>query len=154
MRLLKKVKAALGGLCSQASQSIIAVASLWLPLLIVLVFAGTVVLPAHAATEPETTLTNTVSVSYTVGSGSPIEKEASVSLTTSARTPAKIEFFSVFESGESINIPYTSFSPANSSGTNWTDVDSSVQGTTNIIQTFGFTAGESLIIRVEDFDQT
>jgi fimbrial isopeptide formation D2 family protein len=153
MRLLKKVKAALGGLCSQASQSIIAMASLWLPLLIVLAFAGTVALPAHAATEPETTLTNTVSVSYTVGSGSPIEKEASVSLTTSARTPAKIEFFSVFESGESINIPNTSFSPTNSSGTNWTDVDSSVQGTTNIIQTFGFTAGESLIIRVEDFDQ-
>ena len=153
MRLLKKVKAALGGLCSQASQSIIAMASLWLPLLIVLAFAGTVALPAHAATEPETTLTNTVSVSYTVGSGSPIEKEASVSLTTSARTPAKIEFFSVFESGESINIPNTSFSPTNSSGTNWTNVDSSVQGTTNIIQTFGFTAGESLIIRVEDFDQ-
>ncbi|PWQ97940.1 isopeptide-forming domain-containing fimbrial protein [Leucothrix arctica] len=153
MRLLQKVQAALGGLCSRASQSITAMASLWLPLLIVLAFAGTIALPAHAATEPETTLTNTVSVSYTVGSGSPIEKEASVSLTTSARTPAKIEFFSIFEGGDSTNIPNTSFSPTDSSGTNWTDVETSVQGSTNIIQTFSFSAGESLIIRVEDFDQ-
>jgi len=153
MRLLEEIKVALGGLCFQASYSIKSIASLWLPLLIVLATTGTIVFPAHAATQPETTLTNTVSVRYTVGSGSPIKKEASVSLTTNARTPAKIEFFSVFDSGNSINVPNTSYSPNDNSGENWTSVNSSVQGATNIIQTFGFSAGESLIIRVEDFDQ-
>ena len=58
MRLLKKVKAALGGLISRASQSDLTVASLWLPLLFILANAGMIAAPAKAATEPGTTLTN------------------------------------------------------------------------------------------------
>ena len=153
MRLIKKIKAALGGLCSLTCQRINTLASHWLPLLLILASAEMTGTEAFAATEPETTLTNTVKVAYTVGSGASIQKQASVSLVTSKRTPAKIAFYSVFDGGSQTQVPETQFSLGNSSGTNWSSVDSSVQGATPIIETFSFSAGEPLIIRVEDFDQ-
>jgi len=44
------------------------------------------------------------------------------------------------------------FSP-DGTDNNWQAVESPVQGHTELIQTISFTAGESLIIRVEDYDQ-
>ena len=153
MRLINTIKAALGGLCSLVYQRVSTLVSRWLPLLLILAFAEFTGMAAFAATEPETTLTNTVKIAYTVGSGASISKEASVSLVTSKRTPAKIAFYSVFESGSQTQVPATKFSPGSSTGTNWQSINSSVQGATPIIETFSFSAGEPLIIRVEDFDQ-
>ena len=153
MRLIKNNKAALGGLYSLACQRVINLASQWLPLLLILAFAEVTGMAAFAATEPETTLTNTVKIAYTVGGGASIKKEASVSLVTSKRTPARIAFYSVFESGHETHIPATKFSSGNSSEAIWQPINSPVQGATPIIETLSFSVGESLIIRVEDFDQ-
>lgn len=153
MRLIKNIKAALAGLCPLACQRVDTRASQWLSFLLFLVLTETLGSAVFAATEPDTVLTNTVKVSYTVGSGASINKQAKVSLTTSKRTPANIAFYSVFEGGTPARVSTTEFSVGNPSGANWQSVDSRVQGITPLIETFSFSAGEPLIIRVEDFDQ-
>lgn len=152
MRFIIKKIAALGSLIGSMDYCRNTVASCWSPLLLIVVGLFVSSMTAMAATKPDTTLTNKVSVNYTVGSGAAIRTESSVSLTTSDRTPAKIAFFSQFAGGDSLNVQPTLFSP-DGSDSNWQPVVSSVEGNTALIQTISFSTGEPLIVRVEDFDQ-
>ena len=152
MRLIIKKIAALGDRITSIDDGRNAVVSCWFALLLIILGTFIPVSSAVAATEPDTVLTNKVVVNYTVGNGASIKKEASVSLTTSSRTPAKIAFYSIFSGGDSLNVQSTMFSP-DATDNNWQPVNSPVQGNTELIQTISFTAGESLIIRVEDYDQ-
>lgn len=152
MRLIIKIIAALGSLISLTDYCRNTVASRWLPLLLIIVGFSLSSLPTMAATEPDTILTNKVVVNYTVGNGAAIQADASVSLTTSSRTPAKIKFFSQFDGGDALNVQPTLFSP-DGSDRNWQSINSAVEGNIPVIQTISFSAGEPLIIRVEDFDQ-
>ena len=152
MRLIIKKIAALASLIVSMGYCRNTVVSCWLASLLIvfgfLIPAGTAV----AATEPDTVLTNKVVVNYTVGNGATIKTESSVALTTSSRTPAKISFYSSFPGGNTVNVQPTMFSP-DGTGSDWQAVNSSIQGNTEIIQTISFSAGEPLIIRVEDYDQ-
>ena len=152
MRLIKIIIAALGSLIALMDYCRNTVASRWLPLLLIIVGFFLSSAPAMAATEPDTILTNKVVVNYTVGNGAAIQTDASASLTTSSRTPAKISFLSQFAGGNTLNVQPTVFSP-DGLDNNWQPVNSPVQGNTEVIQTVSFSAGEPLIIRVEDFDQ-
>ncbi len=152
MRLIIKKIAALGDRITSIDDGRNTVANCWFALLLIVLGTFIPVSSAVAATEPDTVLTNKVVVNYTVGNGASIKKESSVSLTTSSRTPAKIAFYSIFSGGETLNVQPTMFSP-NGTDNNWQAVESPVQGHTELIQTISFTAGESLIIRVEDYDQ-
>ena len=152
MRLIIKKIAALGSLISSIDYCRNAVVSCWLALLLVVLGVSVPSGSAVAATEPDTVLTNKVVVNYTVGNGATIKTESSVALTTSSRTPAKISFYSSFPGGNTVNVQPTMFSP-DGTGSDWQAVNSSVQGNTEIIQTISFSAGEPLIIRVEDYDQ-
>jgi len=152
MRLIINTIAALGSLITPMDYCRNTVANRWLPMLLIVVGFFISSSPSMAATEPDTTLTNKVVVNYTVGGGSTIKTDSSVSLTTSSRTPAKIAFFSEFAGGDILNVQPTLYSP-DGSDNNWQLVNSPVQGNTPLIQTISFSAGEPLIIRVEDFDQ-
>ena len=152
MRLIIKIIAALGSLITSMDYCRNTVASRWLPSLLIVIGFFVASLPSMAATEPDTTLTNKVVVNYTVGNGATIQKDSSVSLTTSSRTPAKIAFFSEFAGGDTLNVQPTLYS-TDGSDNNWQPVNSPVQGNTRLIQTISFSPGEPLIIRVEDFDQ-
>jgi len=152
MRLIIKKIAALGDRITSIDDGRNTVANCWFALLLIVLGTFIPVSSAVAATEPDTVLTNKVVVNYTVGNGASIKKESSVSLTTSSRTPAKIAFYSTFSGGDSLNVQPTMFSP-DGTDNNWQAVESPVQGHTELIQTISFTAGESLIIRVEDYDQ-
>ena len=152
MRSIIKKIAAQGSLITPRNDSSNTVVGRWLASLFVLSCLLLVSSPATAATEPDTTLTNTVMVNYTVGTGAIISTGSSVSLTTSSRTPAQISFFSEFLGGDPLNVKPTSFSTDGSAG-NWQGLSNSVQGNTPVIQTISFSAGEPLIVRLEDYDQ-
>ena len=53
-------------------------------------------LTAQAATPPNTELLNTVFVEYQVGKGAPVSMQASERTVTTDRTPAQIDFYTVF----------------------------------------------------------
>jgi len=113
---------------------------------------------AQAATPPNTIITNTATATYQVG-GSPVTANSSVQTTTSARTPATIEFLQYVPSGsagtvEQVNTASCGGSPLPNptylfgSVTNLT-----VPGTLRLAPATHYSGGDSLFIRVTDYDQ-
>ena len=76
--------------------------------LFILILLG-IASPSHAATPPNTTLSNTVIASYSL-QGTPIQKTASVNISTVERTPSTITFFRISTLGTAVPLPKSAFS--------------------------------------------
>ena len=116
---------------------------------------------SHSATPANTQITNVVTATF--GLGSPIQVQANTSFTTDTNSPSFINFMridNVNGAGVAAAIPPASCSIAgNLSGpfSNFplTDVNgNTVSGNTmNVTEPIAFTAGEPILLRVEDTDQ-
>lgn len=108
---------------------------------------------ATAATPPNTELTNIATISYAIGGGAVMTKQATASITTTDRTPAQISFYSAFENGTPMQVPDTDYSTNPGSNSDWLNLQTGLPDTLNVSATSSFAPGETLLIRVEDFDQ-
>jgi uncharacterized repeat protein (TIGR01451 family) len=123
--------------------------------LITVMFSGVV---AHAATPPDTVLTNTVYADYEIaGAGTTVS--ASNSITTDSRTPSTIRFYRINQAGVSSDIPPAEFKDGNG---NWTSIDQitlldhsvvNLPSSQKITLADTYTSTEPVIIELEDPDQ-
>lgn len=123
-----------------------------------LVSATLVAAAAHAALPPGTTVTNTATASYQIGT-TPVSVSDSAAFTTPARTPAVIEFLQYVPSGTAgaltqVNVPQCGGNPLaapNYIGPPATAL--TVPGALRLAPAALYSAGDPVFIRVTDFDQ-
>ena len=151
MRIIKKISAQSGlAFINQQRAVVVRTVLPWLVLLTVLwgqMFA-------YAATPPNTELLNTVFVEYQVGEGAPVNMQATERTVTTDRTPAQIDFYTVFEDGELTNLPGTDYSQnGTDDNPQWQSLAHDLPSAVSISAASSFSSGEILLVRVEDFDQ-
>ena len=120
---------------------------------------------AWSATPPNTSVTNTATANYQI-SGTPISSSGAVTLTTAARTPAKIEFLQYTAVGGTPTVvPPTLCSSSGGAGGPFVPSSGptllplsgggtlAVPGTYTLKPTTLYASGEPLFVRVTDTDQ-
>ncbi len=111
----------------------------------------------HAATPPNTPITNTASANYEVGA-TPLTTSGSVTTTTSASTPSTIEFLQYVPSGtagtvEQVNIASCNASPLPAPTYILPPSTAlTVPGALRLVAATHYSNGDPLFVRVTDFD--